>query len=329
MAPGFGESPPSSGRSSGKLSRLSVARKVALIAALAVVAGIAAMVTIGIGNQRVTLFAHGQESILRMTELLAGNVAGGLRWKKSDVVEKAYIDFGTTEGSAIASIKTFTRDGQVLTEFESPTEAPFDLTGAFGEGAAVGTIKSAETLQTAGHFVIAVPAGRDKHGNSFGTLSIAWSLAALEKEVSIALMQQLVVALVALGLVVVTVALVMTKLVGKPLALVTGAMGALANGDTSVEIPATGRQDDIGAIARACAGLQAKCHRQGSAAEGAGGSGKARLGPKSARSRGEGGAGTPSHRGKGGSRATGGGRAGGAGATSGRGKTACPDGVGR
>ena len=79
MAPGFGESPPSSGRSSGKLSRLTVARKVALIAALAVVAGIAAMVTIGIGNQRVTLFAHGQESILRMTELLAGNVAGGLR----------------------------------------------------------------------------------------------------------------------------------------------------------------------------------------------------------------------------------------------------------
>ncbi len=251
MTTGFGENSPSSGGGSGKLSRLTVARKVALIAALAVVVGIGAMVTISIGNQRATLFAHGQATYLRMTELLADNVAGGLRWKKSDAVEKAYIDFATAEGSAVASIMTFAKDGQVLTEFESSIEVPFDLTEAFGDGVSVGTIESPETLQTPGHFVIAMPAGRDKDGNSFGTLIVAWSLAALEKEVSAALMQQLIVALVALGLVVVTVAFVMSKLVGKPLALVTDAMGALANGDISVEIPATGRQDDIGAIARA------------------------------------------------------------------------------
>ena len=74
---------------------MTVARKVASIAAFAVILGFVAMMAISIGNQRATLIAHGQQSFLHMTQLLAANVAGGLRWQKAVAVEKAYIDFAT------------------------------------------------------------------------------------------------------------------------------------------------------------------------------------------------------------------------------------------
>src|SRR3546814_9297931 len=44
--------------------------------------------------------------------------------------------------------------------------------------------------------------------------------------------------------------LVTSRLIGKPLALMTSTMAKLADGDTSVLVPATDRRDDIGAMAR-------------------------------------------------------------------------------
>src|SRR3546814_14754779 len=41
-----------------------------------------------------------------------------------------------------------------------------------------------------------------------------------------------------------------SRLIGKPLALMTSTMAKLADGDTSVLVPATDRRDDIGAMAR-------------------------------------------------------------------------------
>ena len=72
----------------GSLTRLSVVRKLALVATLVVITGIASMVTFGIYGQRTVLVEQGESSFLAITQLLAKNVAGGIRWGKTEAIEQ-------------------------------------------------------------------------------------------------------------------------------------------------------------------------------------------------------------------------------------------------
>src|SRR3546814_2828663 len=63
-------------------------------------------------------------------------------------------------------------------------------------------------------------------------------------------MQQGIISLVAMVALILLLSLVTSRLIGKPLALMTSTMAKLADGDTSVLVPATDRRDDIGAMAR-------------------------------------------------------------------------------
>ena len=109
------------------LTRLSVVRKLALVATLVVIAGIASMVSFGIYGQRTVLIKQGESSFLAITQLLAKNVAGGIRWGKTEAIERAYKEFANADDSAIAAIMTITADGQILTAYQSPRLARFDL----------------------------------------------------------------------------------------------------------------------------------------------------------------------------------------------------------
>ncbi|MEE9209969.1 MAG: methyl-accepting chemotaxis protein [Kiloniellales bacterium] len=233
------------------LSHLSVARKMALIAALAVTLCFAAIVTISVSKARNDLVQQGERSFLTITELLANNVAGGLRWNKPEAVEKAYEAFAIAEGSAIASIRTFNKNGEILTRFDSETLQTYDLDGAVELGTQATSSTGVHLSRADDHVVVVVPAGADKEGKRHGTLAVAWSLSALQEQVYTAMIQQIGVAAAGLIGLIVLLTFTSTRMIGRPLALVTEAMAKLAAGDNSVEIPATEKRDDIGAMAQA------------------------------------------------------------------------------
>src|SRR3546814_7897474 len=94
------------------------------------------------------------------------------------------------------------------------------------------------------------PAFNPEDGSLAGTVIIAWSVENLNAEVQAAGMQQGIISLVAMVALILLLSLVTSRLIGKPLALMTSTMAKLADGDTSVLVPATDRRDDIGAMAR-------------------------------------------------------------------------------
>ena len=155
------------------LSHLSVARKMALIAALAITLCFAAIVTISVNKARNDLVQQGEGSFLTITELLADNVAGGLRWNKPEAVEKAYEAFATAEGSAIASIRTFNKSGDILTRFDSETLQSYDLDDAVGLSTQATSAAGVHLSRADDHVVVVVPAGADKEGKRHGTLAVA------------------------------------------------------------------------------------------------------------------------------------------------------------
>ena len=234
----------------GLLTRMSVVRKLALVATLVVITGIASMVTFGIYGQRTVLIEQGESSFLAITQLLAKNVAGGIRWGKTEAIERAYTGFVNNDDSAIAAIISMTGDGQVLTAYESPKLARFDLKGYLKSDAATQNADQSHVDRVADHIVIVVPVGTEGGGDRVGTLAVAWSLTILQNEVSAALRSLLVLGALCVAGMIAALLFAGNQFIGRPLTLITQAMGKLSRGDIDVDIPAVDRTDDIGDMAR-------------------------------------------------------------------------------
>jgi methyl-accepting chemotaxis protein len=243
------QSPRSSpfGKSLGGFSRLSVARKVILTAAAMATLILVSLVAVSINQASRVALETGEAGFSTMTRLIANNAAGGIRWNKPDAIEGAYIDFATAEDSVIATVVSLDRDGNELTRFSHPTLAQTDIT-AFTT--MVNGSEARHAQETGNHVLVSSPAFNPKDGSFIGTVIIAWSVEKLKADIQSAALQQGIISVVALVALILLMGFVTSRLIGKPLALMTSTMARLADGDTSVEVPATGRGDDIGAMAR-------------------------------------------------------------------------------
>ena len=231
----------------GGFSRLSVARKVILTAAATATLILVALVAISINQTSKLALVTGEAGFATMTRLIANNAAGGIRWKKNDAIEVAYIDFANAPDSVIANVVTLDKDGTELLRFNHPTLTQANL------DAFIATAKGSEERhfqEVENHVLVSSPALSPKDNSFIGTVIIAWSIEELNDQIRSKAIQQGIIAVIALAILIVLLGFVTSRLIGKPLAMMTTTMGKLADGDTTVEVPAMDRQDDIGAMAR-------------------------------------------------------------------------------
>ena len=236
-----------SGVSLGGFSRLSVARKVILTAATTATLILVALVVISIGQTSKLALETGEAGFATMTRLIADNAAGGIRWNKPESIETAYIDFANAEDSVIANVVALNKEGEELIRFNHPTLTQADLTAFLAD---VKGSEERKKIEHGNHIMVSSPAFNPKDGSFIGTVVIAWSIEALNGQVQSAALQQGIISVAALILLIGLLGFVTNRLIGKPLAMMTSTMGKLADGDTSVEVPAMDRKDDIGAMAR-------------------------------------------------------------------------------
>src|SRR5690606_31505106 len=107
-----------------------------------------------------------------------------------------------------------------------------------------------QVQETEHHVLVSYPAFNAKDNALVGSVVIAWSVEKLKDEIRAAALQQGTISVVAMVGLILLLGFVTSRLIGKPLMTITSVMGKLAGGDTSVEVPDTNRQDDIGAMAR-------------------------------------------------------------------------------
>ena len=241
------EKPGRSGMSLGGFSRLSVARKVILTAATTATLILVALVAISISQTSKLALVTGEAGFATMTRLIANNAAGGIRWNKPDAIETAYIDFATADDSVIANVVALNKDGEELIRFNHPTLTQADLTDF------IATAKGSSDrhfVELENHVLVSSPALNPKDGSFIGTVIISWSIEELNGQIQAAALQQGIISVVALVILISLLGFVTSRLIGKPLAMMTTTMGKLADGDTTVEVPAMDRGDDIGDMAR-------------------------------------------------------------------------------
>ncbi|MCR9214583.1 MAG: methyl-accepting chemotaxis protein [Proteobacteria bacterium] len=229
---------------------LTVSRKILLVVFATTMAGIALLAFFGLQSQRQNIETLARANNLTITELMAEQLSGGLKWKKTDKIAEVYQDLATADGSVLADILTYDASGALVTEYHSKTLPNAELSNLMADRKSDVSKDAAVVEMTPDHQIVLASVNSSK-GDLVGYVVIAWSLDVLNAQLAATLREQVMLGAAALIGIMLLTGFLLNRFIGKPLSRLTGAMSALADGDETVTVEGLDRKDDVGDMSRA------------------------------------------------------------------------------
>ena len=233
-------------RNASGLGYWTLGKKLALVMAVGVALGYGTVIAIQGASESQRLRHHASAANTEVTALLAAQIGGGIRFKKTDAIEEAYARLVEPGKKSVGQIWTLTKDRETVTRFEveglkDPLAAPpKDLVET-----ALATGEIAQ-LATPDYEIVAAPVQFGAKKETAGVIVVRWSFAALNDEIGANILRQAITALV-LGAVLVSMLIFVTwRMIAKPIHATERGMRALAAGDLGIEITGLDRRDEIG-----------------------------------------------------------------------------------
>ncbi|WP_339630400.1 methyl-accepting chemotaxis protein [uncultured Sneathiella sp.] len=240
--------------------KLTVSRKILLVVFATTLMGLSLLVFLGLQNQRQDLESLAISNNLTITNLMAEQLSGALKWKKPDKIAEVYQELASHADSVLADVVTFDSEGNVVTEYQSDSLPTVNMAGEF-ERLKTGLGDSAVYSEMTGtHQIILTPVITPKD-ELVGYAAVTWSLNRLNDRLSANLMQQLLLTGAALLGIMLLTGFLLNRFIGKPLSQLTGAMTSLANGQQDITIVGLDRKDDVGDMSRAVQVFQANAEK--------------------------------------------------------------------
>lgn len=166
------------------MKNLSITSKLFLAIGIAVFLGFSAVIIQQTSSMTDGLYGIANKDRLVISQLLAQNISGGVRWKKQEIIEKSYLGLMEDPDSTISEIFTLDTDNNVITSINNKQLEQTDflslknqLLSGLGES-------NHYTLETEGHFVLIVKVFAGKKQAHAGYLGIAFSDASLSEYVA-------------------------------------------------------------------------------------------------------------------------------------------------
>ena len=211
--------------------KLSIASKLTVSLVLVVVLGFSALVVeqwLTLKNGLHTLEGDSRHAI---TALMSQNISGAVRWKKADVIEKAYAKFVSSADNTVSDIVVSDLDGNVLSEFSHAQLPGLDLGPRLRE--IYGSLADSEThdVDLGTHSVIAHKVLNSKADKPVGYLVMAFSNAGLDAFVGSRILAAMLIASVAVIVIVAATFLIIRMLFSKPMKQLNLIANDLANGE--------------------------------------------------------------------------------------------------
>ncbi len=232
--------------------RWTLERKLIAIVTGLVSLAFAVIVTLAAVSERQHALEHGAESHSSITQLLAKQVSGGVRFRKAVAVDRVIAELRDIEGQKLVEVLVLDASGQALSHFLDPDATPMGLDRVLAEWSA--DAQPGDTVIHAtggGHFQVLTAVTAGKNATLVGWLAVHWSLASDLEKTAYDMYQQIGVSVGLLSVLVAALILLMRAIISRPLDRITGVMGKLAAGELDVKVPALANQDEIGAMARA------------------------------------------------------------------------------
>jgi methyl-accepting chemotaxis protein len=223
--------------------RLGLGVRLVACAAVTALCGFVALALIDLVNQRNLTLSRFESATTQLTELLANNMAGSVRFGRTAGIEAAFALLKQSEPD-LAGVMVRDAQGTALVTWRRDGAPDSLLTAALPQGSKLlsndeGTIIEAKVQPSRASLPPA------------GTLRTVWTHHAMNSALWEAGMKQAISSLVALLAVVGLFYFTLRILAIRPLVAMTGAMARLAAGDLAITIPAADRSDEIGEMAKA------------------------------------------------------------------------------
>ena len=192
--------------------------KLVTCAATTTLAGFVALALIGLANQRSLTLDRFNMSTAQVTELVADNMAGSVRFGRKAGIEAAFAGLKQSEPD-LASVLVRDAKGETLVTWRRDGIAEAIPTAALPPGAT--------TLSADGRTTIEVPVRQSRETETFGTLRTVWTHNAMNSVLWQAAVNQAITSLVALLIVVGLLYFVLRVAAIRPLVAMTRAMAGL------------------------------------------------------------------------------------------------------
>jgi len=228
-----------------------IGRKIARNVASMVFLGIGVMTVFSAYTHQDDLRAMSRETGVTVTNMLAGEVSGGVKWKKADRVEASWSELVNGKDSTIANVMVWTGEGEVLAGYASDKWDTVDLPGMKAMWSKQVDAGETFVITHENHLIVAAPVTNGSGKERIGTLVVAWSLDRLGDRVATAVTFQAMLGVVVVLSLVFLLLYSLSKTVTKPVRMMTDSMTRLADGDIEAMVPGLGRRDEIGGMATA------------------------------------------------------------------------------
>jgi methyl-accepting chemotaxis protein len=238
--------PTSEQRTTGRSASLPLSLR---IAAGALIVGIIGIVLSTLLTMRVVNrdFRHAFESARgELANQIAGNIVTAFRFKKADIIEKAYESLAKDPKQPINAIVAMDAGGQILSHYSSAGRDAKLLAGIPRN-----VTDKVETAWFDGQLVSIAPSGQGANGVPFGYLVIAWNTDTINASIGRIQINMALTLTIAISVMVAAILFLISRLMTRPLARIADRMKGLADADTASPVPYEGRGDELGAIAQA------------------------------------------------------------------------------
>jgi methyl-accepting chemotaxis protein len=228
--------------------RWGIGLKAGLVISIAVFIGFAGQMALQTTSMSDRALERSVKSSVAISGLLAAQIKGALKWKKADVIGRAYEKLAADPTSNLSDLSVFHVGGDKIKDFSSDKIGNFNIGGMKPFVQADGELQTVVKV-TDNHIVVAVPVVNGKKKALVGTLITAWSLERMQKEIRSSVLQQLAIAGVIVIAVTVLLMMYLKNSVVGPIRGMLSVMGSLTKGDYDTEVLYQDRKDEIGLMA--------------------------------------------------------------------------------
>ena len=182
---------------------------------------------------------------LEVTQLIAQQVGGALKFSKGDVIEAVFSGVISLSQGAAKSAVAISADGTVLTS-QDVIPANMEMMAALADNATV----DGRTKLSSDGYLVAVPVRFGNKNKTIGAIVIRWSSDRMQAQLLEELYSSLLITGALFFGVMLAAAFFLRRHVSSPLVGLRDAMEQVAGSNYTVEIPGLSRRDEIGGIAK-------------------------------------------------------------------------------
>jgi methyl-accepting chemotaxis protein len=228
----------------------SIGRKVAALTVVTSIFGCATLVGLQAVRMTEAMKTTAEQGNTAVTQLLAANMGGAVRWGKSDRIDMAYRELVSQPDSTIVEIRVWNTGGELLQSFDREGDS-YGIEAVVKEQPQLLQAAEPVTLHSAGHLLYLQPVLDGKEPTKVGTLAVAFTLAKQQAHVRQEILMQAVFSSIVVLAIVATLIVMLRTVVIRPLRQMISLARDLAEGEGDLRKRIERKQqDELGELAR-------------------------------------------------------------------------------